>query len=342
MGVRVTPELSAVIVSAGVTGAVALAGGGVLTTVSRHQPARAALFAPLVVVLSLAAGVAVATRQMVIGFDDYRTLLFVLLAGAPMAVLIGMLLARRVHAVEQAALAERADREREARVTTERRETIRWLSHDLRTPLSGIRLLAESLRENAIGDSGEARSLDAILRASDRLEAMVDDIAELSRLQGSETADRPRESADLQDLISDAASALRPFAEAGTVTIRPGVTNSAVVHADPASLGRALTNLVRNAVQHTPPGGQVVIDVDARPVPVVRVRDGCGGIPADDLARVFEPGWRGDQARTSSGAGMGLGLAIARETARSHGGDLTVRNQLDGSGCVFELVLPNS
>ena len=187
-----TPELSAVIVSAGVTGAVALAGGGVLTTVSRHQPARAALFAPLVVVLSLAAGVAVATRQMVIGFDDYRTLLFVLLAGAPMAVLIGMLLARRVHAVEQAALAERADREREARVTTERRETIRWLSHDLRTPLSGIRLLAESLRENAIGDSGEARSLDAILRASDRLEAMVDDIAELSRLQGSETADRPR------------------------------------------------------------------------------------------------------------------------------------------------------
>jgi signal transduction histidine kinase len=333
----VTPETSAVVLSASVTAAAGTVGALVLARLARRRPALAALGAPIVLVASLGAGVAVASRSMLIGEDDYRTLLFVLLAGAPMAVIVGVVLARRVWWLEAEHARERADRERAHQVETSRREMIRWLSHDLRTPLAGIRALAESLEDDAVADPHRAHG--RIVHEVDRMDAMVDDIAELSRLHGG-TATRS-EPAGLDDLVSDAVAAVAPLAEAAGVEVSARSLSGSVLEVDAGAVTRAVTNLLRNAVQHTPRGGGVEVCTAVTGDRVeVAVADRCGGIPDDDLDRVFEPGWRGDGAR--SDRGMGLGLAIAREVARGHGGGARAENLPDGSGCVFTISLPTS
>jgi signal transduction histidine kinase len=115
------------------------------------------------------------------------------------------------------------------------------------------------------------------------------------------------------------------------------------VHGDADELTRAVTNLVGNAIRHTEPGGTVKLAVDREADGRVRlaVTDGCGGIPDDDLERVFDIGWRGDEQRTpanGSSSGGGLGLAIARGVVESHEGSIAVNN-VDG-GCAFEIELP--
>jgi signal transduction histidine kinase len=333
----VTPETSAVVLSATVTAAVGGLGAVVLSRLARRRPALAALGAPIVLVTSLAAGVAVATRSMLIAAEDYRTLLFVLLAGAPTAVVVGVVLARRVWRLENEHARARADRDRSREVEASRRETIRWLSHDLRTPLAGIRALAESLAEGAVADPSDAHR--RIVHEVDRMDGMVDDIAELSRLHG-ESAARV-EPASVDDLVSDAVATVRPLAEAAGVSVGAGALSGSVAAVDVRGVTRAVTNLLRNAVQHTPRGGRVEVDThDVGERVEVAVADGCGGIPEADLPHVFEPGWRGDASR--AGRGMGLGLAIAREVARAHGGEARIENRPDGSGCVATLALPTT
>lgn len=345
------PELSAVLVSAATTAAVASAGAFGVWRMAAERPAAAARAAPAVVVAALAAGVAVATRAMVVAEDDYRTVLFVLAAGAPMAALIGVLLARRVSAMQTLAARERADRLRAEEVEASRRETIGWLSHDLRTPLAGVRALAESVQEDMVDDPRVAA--ERIVREVDRLGAMVDDLAELSRVHALpddavRDAVRARERVCVDDVVSDAVESVAPVADLAGVSIRAGALCGASAHLDPTSVGRAVTNLVRNAVQHSP-AGTVTIGTrrDGDWVDIV-VDDACGGIPEAELDRVFEAGWRGDPARRSSagvlpagsgGGGMGLGLAIVAEVARAHAGSVSARNREDGTGCTFVLRL---
>ena len=255
-----TPETSAILVSASVTAAVGATGAAVLSRVARNRPSVAALGAPIVLVAALGAGVAMASRSMLIGADDYRTLVFVLLAGAPMAVLVGLVLARRVWTMEREAAQERADRESAREVEDSRRETIRWLSHDLRTPLAGIRALAESLEDDAVADTHAAHG--RIVHEVDRMDAMVDDIAELSRLHGS-TAARV-ESAALDDLVSDAVATVLPLADAAGVEVSASDLSGAVVDVDARGVTRAVTNMLRNAVQHTSAGGRVQVCTVAR------------------------------------------------------------------------------
>lgn len=360
------PELSAVLVSAGTTATVGSAGAFGLWRLAAVRPAAAARAAPAVVVAALAAGVAVATRAMVVAEGDYRTVLFVLGAGAPMAALIGVLLARRVSVMAEAATRERADRLRAAQVEASRRETLGWLSHDLRTPLAGVRLLAESLQENVIDDPRCAGG--RIVREVDRLNAMVDDIVELSRMHGLHAehddhdgslavAARARERVCVDDLVSDAVASVTPLADAAGIAIEPGTLCGASADLDVASVTRAVTNLVRNAVQHSASSGPVTVSTRraGRWIDVV-VDDRCGGIPVADLPRVFEPGWRGDVARNGAngadgapgrpgdaawhGGGLGLGLAIVAEAARAHEGMANVRNRDDGTGCTFVLRVP--
>ena len=329
------PETSAVVLSATVTAVVAGAGALGLARVARDRPSVAALGAPVLVVVALAAGVAVASRSMLIG-DDYRTLVFVLLAGAPMAVLVGLVLARQVWRREREVARERSDLERVRQVERSRRETIRWLSHDLRTPLAGIRALAESLEDGAVDDPRAAHG--RIVHEVDRMDGMVDDIAELSRLHGPEAAVRS-EAAGLDDLVSDAVASVAPLAAADGVTIVAGDLSGATVEVDPRAVTRAVSNVLRNAVQHTGSGGRVSVSTTTRGgVVEVAVTDGCDGIPAADLEQLFEPGWRGDTARHDRG--MGLGLTIAREVARAHGGDARAANRPDGGGCTVSVSLP--
>ncbi|HYN66623.1 MAG TPA: HAMP domain-containing sensor histidine kinase [Ornithinibacter sp.] len=330
------PEASAVVLSATVTAVVAAVGAVGLSRVARDRPSAAALGAPIVLVAALAAGVAVASRSMLIGEDDYRTLVFVLLAGAPMAVVVGLVLARRVLGLERDAARERADGERAREVEESRRETVRWLSHDLRTPLAGIRALAESLEDGAVEDPRAAHA--RIVHEVDRMDTMVDDIAELSRLHGPSPTSRSEVSA-LDDLVSDAVATVAPLAAAADVSVVAVALGGSTVDVDPGAMTRAVTNVLRNAVQHTPAGGLVEVSTVAGSGRVeVRVADGCGGIPEGDLEQVFEAGWRGDDARHDRG--MGLGLTIARDVARAHGGDAVVANRPDATGCTVSLSLP--
>ena len=336
------PELVGVLVSAGVTASVAAVGALTLSAISPRRPSVTALGAPLVMVASLAAGVAAATRSMLVAEDDYRSVIFVLLAGAPVAIIVGLLLARRVRAIERAVADEAAARERDRQVEASRRETIAWLSHDLRTPLTGIRLLAESLQDNPSDAPAKATR---IVAEADRMAGMVEDIGELSRLQGALPSST--QEVALDDLVSEAAAAVRPLAEAAGVRLVAGTLTPAVVRVDADRVSRALTNLVRNAVQHTPAGGTVTLATtrDGHPpgMPVadgiaVEVTDECGGLAAEDLGRVFEAGWRGDSARQERG--LGLGLAIVAAVAKAHGGWVTVANRGTGRGCTFSFVLP--
>jgi signal transduction histidine kinase len=337
------PESSAVLASAATTTLTAAAGAALLTVVARRRPSVAALGAPVVVVLSLALGVAVASRSMLIGAEDSRTLLLVLLGGAPVAVAVGVVLARRVTGLEEQAARARAARERDRDVERSRRETISWISHDLRTPLAGIRALAETVEIDDAADGTEDRAGRAaaaarrIVHEVDRMDAMVEDILELSRLRGPAAA--RRQPAGFDDLVSDAVGSVSALAGPAGVEVRGRSLAGEVVEVDAAGVTRAVANVVRNAVQHTPPGGVVDVRTSASDERVeVEVDDGCGGIAPADLEHVFEPGWRADGSRHERG--MGLGLAIVREVARAHGGDATVENLADGSGCRVRLWLP--
>ena len=166
---------------------------------------------------------------------------------------------------------------------------------------------------------------------------MVDDIVELSRLHGQSR--REITTAALDDIVSDAVAYVSPLAAAQGVHIEATALGGDVVEVEVREITRAVTNIIRNAVQHTPAGGRVLLTTTrADAWAVVSVTDGCGGIPAGDLPHLLEPGWRGDAAR--SGSGMGLGLAIADEVVRAHGGAVTIVGTAPADGCTVSLRLP--
>lgn len=234
-----------------------------------------------------------------------------------------------------------AARERERALESARRELVAWISHDLRTPLAGLRAMAEALEDGVAEDPEQYYK--QIVSSVDRLTQMVEDLFDLSRIQ-SGNAGREAESIALGDLVSDGIAALRPLAAAARVQLTGSVSGQAAVRGDGRELNRALTNVVANAIRHTPPEGEVEVRVTAPDPGVVQVAvaDACGGIPAGELDRVFDVGFRGEAARTPSAerqpAGAGLGLAIARGIVEAHGGTITVANT--GPGCEFRLRLP--
>lgn len=234
-------------------------------------------------------------------------------------------------------------RNRERALESSRRELVAWVSHDLRTPLAGLRAMAEAL-EDGMAASPE-RYHKQIRIEVDRLAGMVDDLFEISRLQaGAPSARADRVSLD--DLVSDCVAALEPVAGLQGVRLVGRSTAAAEVLGNGAELNRALTNLLVNAIRHTGPNGTVEITLRAMedslsPTAEVTVRDECGGIAGEDIARVFEVGFRGEPARTPQpgmGGGAGLGLAITRGIVTAHDGSVDVCNA--AGGCQFTVRLP--
>jgi signal transduction histidine kinase len=177
----------------------------------------------------------------------------------------------------------------------------------------------------------------------DRLAMMVDDLFELSRIQAGAFA-LDTEQVALDDLVSDCLAALGPLATSQGVGLT-GHSNGAVsVIGNGPELSRALVNLVANAIRHTPPTGVVDVSVLTTVAgTTVTVLDECGGIPADELDRLFDVGFRGEPARSPNGsnpAGAGLGLAITRGIVEAHGGTVDVGNV--DAGCRFTLRLPTA
>jgi len=324
-----------------IAGLTALVVGGlgllVVVLVARRSLAWAAGIAPVIVVSAVAIATVATARAMFLSQHDFQVILLVLATVTPVAIGIGVLLARRQRDWDHAAAAAAAARERDAEVEETRREMVAWVSHDLRTPLAGIRAMAESLEDGVTADP--QRYYVGIRVEAERMTAMVDDLLALARLQ-SGALRLACERIDLADVVSDTLAQAAPLAGRRHVRLDGGAGGPLPVDADARELGRALTNVVVNAVRLTPPDSTVVVtaDRDGASASVV-VRDACGGIPEGDLPRLFEPGWRGSHARTpGSDEGAGLGLAIAKGIIEAHGGTVRVVN--DGPGCRFEIVLP--
>jgi signal transduction histidine kinase len=231
-------------------------------------------------------------------------------------------------------------RDRERALEASRRELVAWVSHDLRTPLAGLRAMAEALEDRVVTDHETVgRYHTQIRKETDRLTLMIDDLFELSRIHAGALR-LSRRPVSLGDLIDEALTSAEPLAEAKGVRLNGSWTDCPPVLADAAEVGRALRNLVINAIRHTPTGGAVEVLGDAESGrATVRVSDSCGGIPAEHLPRVFDVAFRGETARTPGPAeGAGLGLSIARGIIEAHSGQIGVRNV--GVGCEFMIQLP--
>ncbi|MFG1947343.1 sensor histidine kinase [Nonomuraea sp. NPDC048826] len=229
---------------------------------------------------------------------------------------------------------------RERALEGARRELVAWVSHDLRTPLAGMRAMAEALEDGVVSDPETVgRYHRQIKREVERLSGMVDDLFELSRIHAGALRLTPAR-VGLADLVADTLAGAEPLARAKGVLLSAEAAEPVPVSADASALGRALRNLVVNAIEHTPSGRPVVLRAGADVATArLSVSDSCGGIPEEDLPRVFEVAFRGEAARTpTSDGGAGLGLAIAQGIVRAHDGVIGVANE--GSGCRFEIRLP--
>ncbi len=232
-------------------------------------------------------------------------------------------------------------RQREAQLEKARRELIAGISHDLRTPLAGIRAMSEALEDGLVDD--QDRYLQQMRVKVEQLSNLVDDLFELSKISAGMLQLNVSD-VSLYDIVSDAIADLGPLTRGRDIRVEATSAADLTVRADPRELARAIGNLLTNAMQHTPSGTPVTVIAgragDGRAS--ISVIDQGGGIAEDDLERVFEPGWRGTSARAPLAggrtAGGGLGLAIVAGILQAHEGHATVRN-IPG-GCRFELLLP--
>ncbi|MFJ2054734.1 sensor histidine kinase [Streptomyces sp. NPDC087908] len=239
--------------------------------------------------------------------------------------------------LELASTSARLDdsRRRERALETSRRELVAWISHDLRTPLAGLRAMAEALEDGVAADP--ARYHRQIRTEVERLTGMVTDLFELSRIHAGALTLAPSR-LSVYDLVGDALGGADPLAREHGVRLSGEAVQAVPVEVDGKEMTRVLANLLVNAIRHTPPDGTVAVAAERRADTVVlSVTDGCGGIRDEDLPRVFDTGWRGTEARTPP-AGAGLGLAIVRGIVEAHAGSAEVRNV--PGGCRFEVTLP--
>ncbi|UIJ36084.1 sensor histidine kinase KdpD [Allobranchiibius sp. GilTou73] len=232
-------------------------------------------------------------------------------------------------------------RKREYALEASRRELVAWISDDLRTPLTGLRAAAGELGDDIGGD--HARRHDRITAEVQQLTEMVDDLYELSRLHVG-MGKRRNERVDLSALLSTTMSNLERVAHAEKVRLTGSAAVAAEVMGDPGQLNRALTNLVYNAIRHTPARGAVTVELRAGERPgqaLLRVTDRCGGFAPGDVPRLRDIGLHGDpldDAPSGETAGGGLGLTVTREIVDAHDGAVEFENTDDG--CAFTIVLP--
>ena len=230
---------------------------------------------------------------------------------------------------------------RESRLESSRRELVSWVSHDLRTPLAGMRAMTEALEDGLADDP--ARYHRQIRTEVDRMVRMVDDLFELSRIHAG-VLRLNLQAVALGDVVSDALAAAEPVARARGVRLGGRVEDGLVVRADPGELSRVVSNLIVNAIRHTPAGGAVEVVGRSGPEGVqLTVSDGCGGLSDEDMRRVFDVAWQGSPARTPEALpadrGAGLGLAIVKGIVEAHAGRVDVANA--DPGCRFVVTLPN-
>jgi two-component system phosphate regulon sensor histidine kinase PhoR len=232
------------------------------------------------------------------------------------------------------------DMSRLRRLEQMRTDFVSNVSHELRTPLASIAAAVETLQDDgARTDPVEGpRFVQMIQRNLRRLEALLDDILALSRLE-SRPETLPREPLDLASVVRAACEELMERARQAGVALTVRAERSRVV-GDDATLRRVVDNLVVNAVTYTPRGGKVDVVLEPRAgSATLEVRDTGIGIPEEDLDRIFERFYRVDKARSRSAGGTGLGLAIVKHAVGLHGGVVEVRSKL-ARGSTFTVRIP--
>ncbi len=200
-----------------------------------------------------------------------------------------------------------------------RRELVAAVSHDLRTPLTNLRLVADAVGDGVLPDADRDAYLSQLSVHVRQLGALIDDLFELSRLEAGDIR-WSVEHVDLTGLVQETVDSMRSQAALSSVEVRTELAGDRVrAQANPEQLQRVLFNLIQNAVRHTPADGSVVVRAAVRGNDIqVEVADTGAGIPPDSRERIFDAFVRGDDARTTDGAG--LGLAIARAIVEAHGG----------------------
>ncbi len=223
-----------------------------------------------------------------------------------------------------------------------RRDFVANAGHELRTPLTAIRGFAETLREGAIDDPESAKGfLDVILRHARRLQALVDDLADLSRFEG-EDLELDLEPVGAGALLDQVVRGLDSQSKAkGLKVICSGLDDAPLVLAEQRALEQVLVNLVDNAIKYTPAGGEVRVEVAPEGEDVfIEVANTGPGIPSKHLPRVFERFYRVDAGRSRELGGTGLGLSIVKHLVSKIGGEINVDSS-DG-WTRFQLSIPRA
>ncbi len=238
---------------------------------------------------------------------------------------------------ELAALAADINRLAEALESTERSRMrlLNDVAHELRTPLSTIEGYMEAILDGVLEPTPDI--IASVGAEALRLKRLASDVSVLSRAEEG-VLPLERSLLDLGVLVTDVVGRLGPQFTENDVRMSAVPGPTVLVDADPDRVTQVLTNLIGNALSHTPPGGTVTVSWAASGDEVgVEVTDTGSGIPADHLERIFERFFRGN---TSAPGGTGVGLTIARSIARLHGGDVTATSPGPGEGSTFRLTLP--
>src|SRR5450631_2012631 len=373
-------QIIGLLVVSAASSVVVTAGGLALLRAVRRRPLRdAALIVALTPVLTVVVAATVATVSMFLSKAEFGILIATVIFAGFGGIVTSMVLARTLMrgsdalraaatalsrgepyigptgtpsaelealALELALAHGKLDeaRRHERAIEDSRRELIAWVSHDLRTPLAGIRAMAEALEDNVVSTDEDRSLYHRRIRVEvDRLARMVDDLFELSRIHSGELH-LSLHHMMVGDVVRDAIATAMPVAQAKRVQLNSDGLDSAgpLVDIDPHALSRVIGNLLSNAIRYTPHDGAVSIAAahDAE-FAYVSVRDECGGIADVDIDRVFDVAYRGAPARTPEpDGGAGLGLAIARGIVDAHRGRIGAENV--GTGCRFTIALPLS
>ena len=215
-----------------------------------------------------------------------------------------------------------------------RRELVAWASHDLRTPLASIQAMIEALEDGLADPADYLPTLRDQVRALSRL---VDDLFELARIDSGALSFELEETR-VAAVVESALRLARPEASNRNVELLAYLDSEATARVEPDKIQRVLSNLLTNALRHTPSDGSVAVHLEQRPEDIlIRVEDSGSGLPAEAQGRMFERFWRADRARPADGAG--LGLAIARGLVEAHGGQIWAENRAQG-GARISFTLP--
>ena len=228
------------------------------------------------------------------------------------------------------------------RAVRARDDTVGVVAHDLRNPVSAVKMLASAVLNRATDEELTAESAEQVRLIRDaalQMDRLIQDLLDITRVETGSLGISPQPVTTVA-LLEGALRTLRPLVEEARLSLKEDLPSSLPqVHADPERIGQVLSNLIGNAIKFTPPGGQITVSAaEDRDKVRVSVRDTGNGIVAEQLPHIFDRFWQAPQPAIRS-RGAGLGLPIARGIVTAHGGDIWVESAV-GKGAIFHFTLP--